>query len=70
MSFLTMWFQYVGFNDFQSSVLSSQLLVGGAFGGLLGGVLGDWAAVKSPDHGRIYVAQAPRTGDGLTRSNP
>jgi hypothetical protein len=23
----------------------------------MGGFLGDWAAVKSPDHGRIYVAQ-------------
>ncbi len=33
------------------------LPAGTAFGGLLGGVIGDWAAKHWPRHGRIAVTQ-------------
>jgi MFS family permease len=57
MGYFTLWFQLLGFNDFQASLLMAVFQVGNAKGSFLGGWLGDVAAKWSPDHGRILVAQ-------------
>ena len=57
LAFLTMWLQYVGFSNVQSSLLMSSWLAGTIFGGPLGGMLGDWAERRSRDYGRTAVAQ-------------
>ena len=54
---LTLWLQLLGFSNFQASMLSAIFTLGNAFGGLLGGALGDAAARHSPMHGRITIAQ-------------
>ena len=41
-----MWFQYLGFSDFQASFLYSGIAAGSMLGGILGGVLGDVAAQR------------------------
>lgn len=55
--FLTLYFQLVGMSDARASILVAAYLAGGGFGGLLGGAVGDWAARKSPSHGRICATQ-------------
>jgi len=57
MGYFTLWFQLLGFNDFQASLLMAVFQIGNAKGSFLGGWLGDVAAKWSPDHGRILVAQ-------------
>ena len=53
----TLYLQLLGFTDFQASLVAALFLFGTAIGGLIGGVVGDWAAKKSPNHGRVLVAQ-------------
>ncbi|KAL4445751.1 hypothetical protein ABPG77_008950 [Micractinium sp. CCAP 211/92] len=55
--FATLYLQLLGFSDLQASVLVAIFLASNAVGGLLGGLLGDWAARRWPDHGRIAVCQ-------------
>lgn len=55
--FLTLYLQLLGMGDGASSALMALFLGGSALGGLLGGVLGDWAARISKYHGRIIVCQ-------------
>jgi MFS family permease len=53
----TLYLQLLGFTDFQASLIASLFLAGTALGGLIGGILGDWASKKSPNHGRVLMAQ-------------
>ncbi|DBA71660.1 TPA: hypothetical protein ACH3X2_001115 [Trebouxia sp. C0005] len=55
--FFTLYFQLLGFSNFAASALMSGFLFATAFGGLLGGWIGDKAAAKYPNHGRIVVTQ-------------
>jgi hypothetical protein len=55
--FLTVYLQLIGFSNFQASLGLSFFQAGAALGGAVGGAVGDWAAKKSPDHGRIWVCQ-------------
>jgi hypothetical protein len=55
--YLTLYFQLLGFPAFTASTLVAVFMAGVAVGGMLGGVLGDAAAIKWPVHGRIVVAQ-------------
>ena len=57
MVFLTLYFQLLGMSNFAASLQMALLLGSTAVGGLLGGWIGDRAAVKFPDHGRILVCQ-------------
>ena len=56
--FFTLWLQLVGFTDFAAAAVTASFAIGAAFGGLLGGIIGDRLARMSPDHGRILAAQA------------
>ena len=55
--FLTLYLQTFGMSDSAASILVSLFLGSTAFGGLLGGWLGDVAAAKYPSKGRIAVCQ-------------
>lgn len=55
--FLTLYLQLVGFSDFNASLAVSFFQAGAALGGVVGGAVGDWAAKKSPNHGRILACQ-------------
>lgn len=55
--FLTLYAQTIGMSDAYASLLVSVFLGCTAFGGLLGGWLGDFAAARYPDYGRIAVCQ-------------
>ncbi|KAL4423578.1 hypothetical protein ABPG77_004618 [Micractinium sp. CCAP 211/92] len=55
--FNTLYLQLLGFSDFQSSLVAALFLGGTAFGAQLGGLIGDWAAKRYPNHGRVAVAQ-------------
>jgi len=57
-SFSTTYLQKCGFSDEISAVITSFAILGMALGGLVGGMLGDWAARKSPRHGRAVIGQA------------
>lgn len=55
--FLTIYLQLIGFSNFNASLALSFFQAGAALGGVVGGAAGDWAAKRSPDHGRIWVCQ-------------
>lgn len=55
--FLTLYLQLLGMSDAAASALVALYLVGGGLGGLLGGWIGDEAAKRFPNHGRIAVTQ-------------
>lgn len=55
--FLTMWLQLLGFTDATAAMIYASFAFGSGFGGYVGGVLGDYAASISPNHGRIIIAQ-------------
>ena len=55
--FLTLYAQTIGMSDAHASMLVSVFLGSTALGGFLGGWLGDLAAAKYPDCGRIAVCQ-------------
>ena len=56
-AFLTFWLQYTGFSDGMAASINSCFAIGHLLGGLIGGRVGDMAARRNPNHGRIYVAQ-------------
>jgi MFS family permease len=47
----------MGMSNFDASLLVALYLAGGGLGGLLGGWIGDKAAARWPDHGRIVATQ-------------
>jgi MFS family permease len=55
--FLTLYLQLLGMSDAAASGLVALYLVGGGLGGLLGGWIGDAAAARWPNHGRIAATQ-------------
>lgn len=55
--FLTVYLQLIQFSDFDAAVVNATFLAGAALGGVLGGIVGDWAANRSHDHGRIWTCQ-------------
>lgn len=57
LGFLPLYLVYCGHHDAGAAVIASALLVGAAFGGLLGGALGDLMGRRSPAHGRPCTAQ-------------
>ena len=57
LAFSTLWLQYVGLSNFNAAVVTTCGIVGNGFGNLLGGWLGDQAARRYPDTGRVRVAQ-------------
>ncbi|KAK9861788.1 hypothetical protein WJX84_005582 [Apatococcus fuscideae] len=57
MVFLTLYFQLMGMSDLAASLVVSLFFGALAVGGLLGGWLGDKAALSYPNHGRIAVSQ-------------
>ena len=56
--FLTLYLQLIGMSDAHASGLVATFLLSTAFGGLLGGWMGDAADARFPQHGRIAVTQA------------
>ena len=57
MSFYTLWLQLIGLSDAASGAIVGCQAFGVCFGNVIGGILGDYAASRSPDTGRIRVAQ-------------
>jgi len=55
--FMTLHFQYQGFANWVAGILTSIQLVSVGFGLYFGGVIGDWSARVSPNHGRVFTAQ-------------
>lgn len=55
--FITMWLQYSGFPDRSAAFITTGFTLGHLFGACAGGVIGDWAARRYPNHGRVFVAQ-------------
>ncbi|KNC48242.1 major facilitator superfamily transporter protein [Thecamonas trahens ATCC 50062] len=57
LSFMVLWFQYVGLSDFGAGVSVAFAALGTILGCVVGGWLGDWASIRWPNRGRITVAQ-------------
>jgi MFS family permease len=57
LTFMVMYFQYVGLSDFTASALVGVGLTGAGVGSLLGGTVGDKLASFSETHGRPLTAQ-------------
>eukprot|EP00960_Hanusia_phi_P064955 765966-Hanusia_phi.AAC.9 len=58
MSFLTMWFQYIGISNAVSGVLITMQIFASGVGGIVGGIVGDFLAKYwSPFRGRPLAAQ-------------
>lgn len=57
MTFMTMFYQYVGMSDLQAASTASAGVVGNMIGGMLGGVVGDALTRWSRFHGRPLTAQ-------------
>ena len=55
--FLTLYLQMIGMSDLHAGMLMSMSLGAYGVGNLIGGWVGDAAASRFPDHGRIAVAQ-------------
>jgi len=56
-SFVTMYFQYLGFPSDQAGFIVSLQTLGYLIGTLVAGFSGDYAVRVSRDHGRIFLAQ-------------
>jgi len=57
MNFAPMYFQYLGLADWEAGAAFCMFVLGGGFGGLLGGAIGDKLAEFSENHGRPMTAQ-------------
>ena len=51
------WLEFIGFTSSLSGLIFVLFAIGGAFGSLFGGAIGDRAAKWNPDKGRIVIAQ-------------
>ncbi|CAL5088605.1 unnamed protein product [Urochloa decumbens] len=57
LSFASMWLELLGFSHGDTAVLMTIFWVASSLGGLLGGKMGDFLAVRYPDTGRIVLSQ-------------
>ena len=57
LSFASMWLELKGFSHSDTAVLMTIFWVASSLGGLLGGKMGDYLAVRYPDAGRIVLSQ-------------
>jgi predicted MFS family arabinose efflux permease len=57
LSFASMWLELKGFSHGDTAVLMTIFWVASSLGGLLGGKMGDFLAVRYPDAGRIVLSQ-------------
>lgn len=57
MSFMILYYQYIGISDFHAATIFAAMIVGGAGGGILGGYLGDRMTRWNRIHGRPLTAQ-------------
>lgn len=57
MAFCTLWLELLGFSHAATGALLALMAAAGSAGALFGGWLGDWAAARHPDSGRIACAQ-------------
>lgn len=55
--FMTRYLQLIGFSNLSASLALSAFQAGAALGGVVGGVIGDWAAKRNANHGRIFACQ-------------
>jgi len=55
--FITTWFEFVGYSPLVAGLMFAVVATGAALGELLGGWLGDRAAKRSPNRGRVMIAQ-------------
>ena len=55
--FIVFWLEEIQIEPFLAGISFAMVAIGAAFGNLFGGFLGDKAAKKFPDKGRIMVAQ-------------
>ncbi|PUZ70515.1 hypothetical protein GQ55_2G238000 [Panicum hallii var. hallii] len=57
LSFASMWLELKGFSHSDTAILMTIFWVASSLGGLLGGTMGDFLAVRYPDAGRIVLSQ-------------
>ncbi|KAF0913183.1 hypothetical protein E2562_020349 [Oryza meyeriana var. granulata] len=57
LSFASMWLELIGFSHKDTAFLMTIFWVASSFGGLLGGKMGDFLAVRYPNAGRIVLSQ-------------
>lgn len=57
LSFASMWLELIGFSHKDTAVLMTIFWVARSLGGLLGGKMGDFLAVRYPNAGRIVLSQ-------------
>ncbi|KAF0913184.1 hypothetical protein E2562_020350 [Oryza meyeriana var. granulata] len=57
LSFASMWLELIGFSHRDTAFLMTTFWVASSFGGLLGGKMGDFLALRYPNAGRIVLSQ-------------
>ncbi|XP_020697501.1 uncharacterized protein LOC110110391 isoform X1 [Dendrobium catenatum] len=57
LAFAPMWLELIGFSHGATAVLMAMFVVANSLGGLIGGKLGDFLAVRLPNSGRIILSQ-------------
>lgn len=57
LSFASMWLELIGFSHKDTAVLMTIFWVASSLGGLLGGKMGDFLALRYPNAGRIVLSQ-------------
>uniref|UniRef100_A0A0E0M0J3 Major facilitator superfamily (MFS) profile domain-containing protein n=1 Tax=Oryza punctata TaxID=4537 RepID=A0A0E0M0J3_ORYPU len=57
LSFASMWLELIGFSHKDTAFLMTIFWVASSFGGLLGGKMGDFLALRYPNSGRIVLSQ-------------
>uniref|UniRef100_A0A0D9XD37 Major facilitator superfamily (MFS) profile domain-containing protein n=1 Tax=Leersia perrieri TaxID=77586 RepID=A0A0D9XD37_9ORYZ len=57
LSFTSMWLELIGFSHRDTAFLMTTFWVATSFGGLLGGKMGDFLALRYPNAGRIVLSQ-------------
>uniref|UniRef100_A0A0E0M0J2 Major facilitator superfamily (MFS) profile domain-containing protein n=1 Tax=Oryza punctata TaxID=4537 RepID=A0A0E0M0J2_ORYPU len=57
LSFASMWLELIGFSHRDTAFLMTIFWVASSFGGLLGGKMGDFLAMRYPNAGRIVLSQ-------------